>query len=183
MAEIKQTLRDDYDINQRFITARNPQANAMLERTHQTIGNMIRTFRIADAEIDEEDPFSGILSAVAFATRATVHTTLDATPSQLVFGRDPIIGTKHLADWSLIKDRKKKLIMQNNRKENKNRLEHDYKVGEKVLMKTDWNLKCNGDACKGPFTALQVNDNGKLRIQRGNVHDSINIRNVTPFHE
>ena len=99
MAEIKQTLRDDYDINQRFITARNPQANAMLERVHQTIGNMIRTFRIADAEIDAEDPFSGILSAVAFATRATVHTTLDATPSQLVFGRDPIIGTKYLADW------------------------------------------------------------------------------------
>ena len=41
---------------------------------------------------------SFVLSAVAFATRATVHTTWGATPSQLVFGRAAMVNTKVIAD-------------------------------------------------------------------------------------
>ena len=66
---------------------RNPQANAILERIHQTIGNIIQTFELYDNdELDEEDPFAGVLAATIFAMRATYHTTTQATPSQLVFG-------------------------------------------------------------------------------------------------
>ena len=57
----------------------------MIERIHQTLGNIIRTFDLD--ELDEEDPWSGILAAAMFALRATFHTTLQATPMQLVFGR------------------------------------------------------------------------------------------------
>ena len=92
VAGMKQTLCDNCDVNQCFVTARNPQANAMLERTHQTIGNMIRLFRTADTEINEDDHFTGILHAVVFATRATVRTSLGVAPNQLVF------GTKFIAD-------------------------------------------------------------------------------------
>ena len=68
---------------------------------------MIRTFRLSNSEdLDENDPWTGILSAVAFATRATSHTTLNATPTQLVFGRDHLIGASHTADWCEIKQRK-----------------------------------------------------------------------------
>ena len=67
------------------ITMRNPQANRILEWIHQTIGNMVRTFQIGQAELDEDDPWSGILAAVMFATRAIYHTTTQATPTQLVF--------------------------------------------------------------------------------------------------
>ena len=45
-------------------------------------------------EINLEDPFGGILAAVGFAMRATVHTTTQATPSQLVFNRDAIHNVK-----------------------------------------------------------------------------------------
>ena len=38
--------------------------------------------------MDADDPWSGILSAVA--VRSIFHTTLQATPGQLVFGRDII---------------------------------------------------------------------------------------------
>eukprot|EP00957_Ditylum_brightwellii_P101969 7772085-Ditylum_brightwellii.AAC.1 len=37
-------------------------------------------------------PLTEILSAVRFVTRATVHTTMQATPMQLVFGRDAILN-------------------------------------------------------------------------------------------
>jgi len=85
MAEFAKTIKDCYGIKKKGITTRNPQANAIIERIHQTIGNMIRTFDYDN--LDEADPWSGILSATMFAVRATYHTTLQATPSQLVFGR------------------------------------------------------------------------------------------------
>lgn len=50
---------------------------------------MRRTFSVhSDNDLDESDPWSGILTAIAFAVRATVHTTTQATATQLVFGRE-----------------------------------------------------------------------------------------------
>jgi hypothetical protein len=62
-----------------------------------------------------KDSWNGILSATMFALRATYHTTLDATPMQLVFGRDAILNIKFEADCQYIKRRKQKLIHKNNR--------------------------------------------------------------------
>ena len=100
MKEFKQTLEDSYGITKRTITTRNSQAKAILERVHQTIGNIIRTFSFDDLE---EDLWSGILSAAAFAIRATVSTTTEKSPMQLVFGRDAILNIQHTADWNRIK--------------------------------------------------------------------------------
>ena len=101
MKEFKQTLEDSYGITKRTITTRNPQANAILERVYQTIGNIIRTFLFDDLE--EDDPWSGILSAVAFAIRATVGTTTEKSFMQLVFSRDTILNIKHTSGWNWIK--------------------------------------------------------------------------------
>eukprot|EP00957_Ditylum_brightwellii_P016186 1217624-Ditylum_brightwellii.AAC.1 len=59
---------------------------------------MIRSFEVHDTSIDEKDPGTGILSAVRFATRATLHTTMQTTHMQLVFGRDAILNVKHEAN-------------------------------------------------------------------------------------
>jgi hypothetical protein len=67
---------------------------------------MIRSFQIGQLNVDEKDPWSGVLSATMFATRATYHTTLQATPAQLVFGRDAIMNTKFTANWELIHKQK-----------------------------------------------------------------------------
>ena len=75
MAKFIDIIKNDYnDIKLRRITTRNPQANSIVERVHQTIGNMMRTFSYK--ELDPEDPWTGILSAVAFAVRAAVHATM-----------------------------------------------------------------------------------------------------------
>ena len=126
MGDFAQMIQDDYGIKKRPITKRNPQANAIIERIHQTIGNMIRTFEITETDVDENDPWSGLLSAVMFATRATYHTTLKATPMQLVFGRDAILNTTFEANWKYIKDNKQKRIHKNNLQENKSRISHTY---------------------------------------------------------
>eukprot|EP00957_Ditylum_brightwellii_P047264 3590182-Ditylum_brightwellii.AAC.1 len=59
---------------------------------------MIRSFEVHDTTIDEKDHWTGIISAVRFATRAIVHTTMQETPMQLVFGRDAILNVKHEAN-------------------------------------------------------------------------------------
>ena len=58
----------DYGIKYKPTSVRNPQANAIVERVHQTIGNMIRTFQVYDNdELDDEDPWTGILAAIMAA--------------------------------------------------------------------------------------------------------------------
>ena len=63
-AALCQMLKNDHGVNVKPIMTRNPQANAIVERVHQTIGNMIRTFELYDNGIDDDGPWSGILAAV-----------------------------------------------------------------------------------------------------------------------
>ena len=97
----------------------NPQANAIVKRVHQMLGNLIRCFQLQDKPYhDLDDPWGGILVAVAFALRSTYHPTLQAMPGQLIFGRDMVLNVQHLTDWTAIKARKQQIICKNNRIEN-----------------------------------------------------------------
>ena len=189
MGEVKAMLRNDYGIVRKQITTRNPQANAMVERAHQTRHNMIRTKQIKDKDdLPIKDAWSGILSAVGFGMRATVHTTSQATPTQLVFSRDHIHNVRFEADWAYIKGRKQKLIQQNLVRENATRIPYDYAVGDRVLVKQDPNRKHGKDRYKGPYSVTHVYNNGTVRLIQntengGVVHQTWNIRNVFPYKE
>ena len=113
MAEFAKMVTEDYGLKRKPITKRNPQANAILERIHQTLGNIIRTSD--KTNLDEENPWQGILSAAMFALRSTYHTTTQATPAQLVFGRDAILNTQFEANWRYIQQRKQHIIKTNNK--------------------------------------------------------------------
>ena len=92
-------IQANYGITVKLITSRNPQANSILERVHQTIGNIIRTFKVQDMVLDDENPWDGILASTMFALREMVHTTTQYIPAQLVFGQDSILNTRHEANW------------------------------------------------------------------------------------
>ena len=107
-------MKEEFNLVTKPTSTRNPQGNSVLERIHQVMGNMIKTIQVyARDDIDEKYPWSGILSAVMFAIRSTYCTTLEATPMQLVFGRDAILPIFHQADWKYIKDKKQNLINMN----------------------------------------------------------------------
>ena len=97
MAEFSKMCHNDYGLKRKPITTRNPQSNAIIERIHKTIGNIIRTFDVSN--IVNKDPWSGILAATMFVIRATYHTTLQASLMQLLFVRDTILNIKQVADW------------------------------------------------------------------------------------
>ena len=48
----------------------------------------VETKNLQKYDFDDMDPWSELLSSVAWAICSTHHTTLQATPGQLVFGRD-----------------------------------------------------------------------------------------------
>jgi len=95
MGQFAQMIEEDYGIICQGTTTRNPQANSIIERIHQTLGNIIRTFELHESDLTSDSPWDGILSAaMMFALRATYHTTLQATLTQLVFGRDAMLNVK-----------------------------------------------------------------------------------------
>ena len=118
-----QELLASYGIGSKVTTVKNPQANGILERAHHVIVNSLRLMEIENMAVDEMNPFDGILANVAFALRATVHTTLNASPAQLIFGRDMIMHSEFVANWKNIQDRNRARILRDNKRENKNRIE------------------------------------------------------------
>ena len=181
-AEFAAMIEEEYGIEKRGISPRNPQANSVLERIHQVIGNMIKTFRIYDREdLDEQDPWSGILAAIMFGVRATYHTTLEATPMQLVFQRDAILPIDYQPDWNKIQNNKRKRIELNNARENKSRIPHEYKVGDMILITRNKRSKHGEREKDGPYPIVQVNNNGTVRYDKGTYSDIINIRKCEPF--
>jgi len=186
MGDVIHLLKNEYNIARKPITTRNPQANAMVERAHQTLHNMIRTHQLKGKSDLPNGTWDGLLSAVGFAMRATIHTTTKATPAQLVFNRDAIQNVRFEADWQFIKERKEKIIRQNNKRENAKRVAHVYKVDDKVVVEQDPNRKHGENRYKGPFTVTRVYDNGTVRLRQrtqrgGAVFQTWNIRKVFPY--
>jgi hypothetical protein len=167
-------IKNDYGIKKKPITVRNPQANAIVERIHQVIGNIIRTFELQENYLDEDDPWKGILSATAFAVRATYHTTLKKSPGQLVFGRDMIFNIQHIANWEFIRENKQRIIAKNNKNKNAKCIPLIYEVGHKVLLRKGTEFKY-GQPYSGPYKILQVNTNGMVCLQMGAVTNTVYI--------
>jgi hypothetical protein len=186
-AEVSDMLKSEYGITRKIITSRNPQSNSIIERCHQTFGNMIRTAQIRDKRnLDPVFGFTGLLASCRKAMNSTVHTTVRATPSQLVFGRDAMLNASFEADWQFIKDRKQKLILQNNKRENAKRKPHTYRVGDEVVIKAGATNKHGYDPYLGPMRITQVDDNGTVKLIKvsdengGAVTQTWNIRNIQP---
>ena len=87
------------------------------------------------------------------------------------------------ADWESIQARRQTFINKNNERENKNRLDHQYKVGDLVSKFRPGKLRKLRRRKDGPFRVESVPDNGTIRIRKGAVLETVNVRRVEPYHE
>ncbi len=89
-----------------------------------------------------------------------------------------------IADWQKIGEHRQRLTNLNNARENKGRIDYDYKVGQRVLLKKD-DILCNAESRghKKPWLITSVHTNGTIMVQRGNKIDRMNIWRVKPFEE
>ena len=80
---------------------KNPQSNAVAECLHQMVTNILHATLYAnplDNQLEAELFVDTALQKAAYAMRATVHTTLKATPGSLVYQRDMILNILVVAD-------------------------------------------------------------------------------------
>jgi transposase InsO family protein len=104
--------------------ARNPRANAIVERLHQTIGNSLRTrlrehpptnLKTARQYIDD------CLATAAYALRASVHRILQCSPGTLAFHRDMLLDVPVLINLETIRQQREALRDTVLQRENKKR--------------------------------------------------------------
>jgi hypothetical protein len=103
-----------------------------------------------------------------YAIRSTYHTTLQATPCQLVFGRNMIHNVAFRANWDWIQKRIQDIINNSNQKENKHKsqIPYEYKFEDQVLLETSGILRKLSTPRTGPYPVTNVYKNGKIRIQK-----------------
>jgi hypothetical protein len=85
VAEFANTL-DSYGIICVPTTIKNPAANMVEERVHQTLGSLLRVYELKEYEFFCGDPCSNVLASAAWAICSMFHTALGALPGQLVYG-------------------------------------------------------------------------------------------------
>ena len=73
-------IENEYVIKTKPDSPGKPQANTIIERIHQVLGNLVQTYNIQEIYVDDADPWMGILAAVAFAVSSTYHTTKGKIP-------------------------------------------------------------------------------------------------------
>ena len=103
----------------------------------------------------DDNLWSSIITATAYTVRSTYHTTLQATPSQLVFDRDMVSKKPLITDWGSIIRHKPQLMEIIIMKTNKNHTQHRYKLCEKVLVR-EKNAKKYDEPYKGSYPITQV---------------------------
>jgi hypothetical protein len=163
---------------------KNPQANAICERIHQVLGTMMHTSEIDMANSVEPADIDTFINNAAWAIRSTYHTVLKASPGAAIFGRDMLFNIPFVADWKQIGEYRQHQTDCSYKRENSTRVDYDYKVGDKILIRKDSILR-NAESIwrKDPWTIMPIHTNGTIRIQCGTKSERINIRRVTPFSE
>ena len=171
-------------IKSKPITEKNPQANSIIERAHQTMANQLRALfhrHRPQNVIQVRQLIDTAIASTIYAFRATVHGTLKTTPGAIVFNRDMLLNIPLVADLRAIRDHRQQIIDKQLRRANLKRVEYDWTIGDKVLVKSVKVSKL-GYKFREPYLIHQVHANGNVTIQRKpGVLERINIRRLRPY--
>ncbi len=145
---------------------------------------MLHTAKLDMAESVNASEIDIFLADAAWTIRSTHHTVLKASPGAVIFGWDKLFDILFIADWKKIGEHRQKLTDLNTTHEIKGRIDYDYKVGQKILVRNK-GILCKAQSIwqKDPWTITTVHTNGTIMIQRGSKEERLNIRRVKPFEE
>ena len=184
-------LLHHYQIKNKPITSKNPQANSIIERVHLTMGNMLRSMILTAQKNnfhlineDADDFVDTALAATQLACNSTVHTTTNETPGAFAYQRDMMLPFQSIANWDLIRQRRQDNIHRNYLREDKKRTAFDFQPGMKVMIRNDDpNYKLDPRAL-GPYIIAHVHTNGNVTIQKKpNLLERINVRRIKLYNE
>jgi hypothetical protein len=181
-----QTLLQNCHIRDVCTTAKNPQSNAVCERMHQTVGNVLRMLLHGNPPHNIANAAQYVDKALLIdmqAMQAGVHSTLGSSPGNLVFDRDMFLNIPLIVDWHVITQRREHLIHENLMRENQKRRGYDY-APPQMILKKKWKPKKLGKRTSGPYKIVQVHVNGTVTIQlRPGLTEIINSRQIIPYKQ
>ena len=161
-----QHVLDKYGIRKHPTSVKAPQANAICERMHQTVGNSLRAMAHLQPPQGVENAAQMVDTALAncmYATRVAVHGTLKASPGSLAFNRDIVLDIPFIADWEFIRKHRQQLVDRRLIQANKRRFSYDYHIGDRVL-KLAYEPNKMQPRAMGPFSIETVHANGTVTI-------------------
>jgi hypothetical protein len=144
----------------------------------------LHTSELNMAEMVKASDIDVLLSDAACSICSTYHTVLKGSPGAAIFEQDMLFDIPFIADWQKIGEHRQRLTNRNNAHENQGRIDYDYKVGQKVLLRKEgiprdaefrWHKK--------PWLITSVHTIGSITVQRRNKIDRMNIWRVKPFEE
>ena len=115
---------ENYGIKAKPTTSHNPKASAIIKASTHSCD-------LENENSDEDNPFDYLLQSTAWAIRSTYHTTLQATPCQLMFGRDMIHNAAIKANWDGVQNENRTSLINPIRK----------KIKTEFVMYTRWETK------------------------------------------
>jgi len=178
-----QRLLEQCGIRDRPTTSRNPQANAICERMHQTVGNILRTLLHGNAvnANTANDIVDDALATATHALRSTVSRSLgNYSPGEIAFQRHMFLDLPLLADLQVLHDKRSEIMRRNLEMANQKRIRYDYQPGELVVIKQAHSKL--GERTDGPYRIKQIHTNGTVTIERRpGVTERINIRRLIPM--
>jgi hypothetical protein len=124
------------------------------------------------------------LSDASWAISSTYYTVLKASPGAAIFGQDMLFDILIIADLKKIGEHRHRLADLYTAQENKGRIDYDYQVGQKELVRND-GILCKAESMylKEPFSITSVHKNQTIRIQCRNKSEKMNICRVKLFAE
>jgi hypothetical protein len=180
-----QNVLRTHNIRRHPIASKNPQANAVCERMHQTIGNALRVLSTLNPPHGINDAEQLIDTAIAnamFAHRSSYHSSISTTPGGLAFGADMIVDLPLVADLELIRERRQQIIDRKLIEANRKRFSYDYAVGDEVLKLAYKPTKLAPRAISGPHPVERVHTNGTVTIRLSpTVTERISLRRIKPY--
>ena len=105
------------------------------------------------------------------------------SPGAAIFGRDMFYDIPYVVDWTEVGLQCQARVDKDAIRLNAKWLEHDYAVGDNILIVQDGILRKAEDKYVGPYCIIQVYTNETIRIQGKNISKHLNIRRIVPYFE
>ena len=181
-----QQVQQNHRIKPVPTSVKNPQANSVCERLHQSVGNVLRILLHANPPQNVADAghlIDTALQTAAYAMRTAINQSLQISPGNLVFQRDMILNIPIIADIYAIHANRQALIDQRLIEANRKRIFHDYQPNEQAY-KVVYKPNKLGQRLIGPYPIVRSHINGTVTLNLGNgVTERINIRRIRPFRQ
>jgi hypothetical protein len=160
------------------------QSNAICERMHQTVTNVLRTLVHTNPPqnmTQARDIIDNALATAMHAMQTTIATTLGSTPVVFAFAPDMFLNVLLIANWQAIACTCEHHVNENIRCANRMQHQFDYTPGQQGLKKVHNQTKL-GVRIEGPYTIKRIHVNGNLTILlHEEITECINIHRVLPY--